>query len=401
MPQWTKQHKKLGSHERISPNHVSILDPWTTYEIYGHGANMLKEGWYGAGAAKTVIGLEPILKDTVGALMAEIGRHIAAGTRPNMRRLVNYFTIDLFGQILFGHQLGCLDRGDDLLVADAKDGRLYKAPFIDSLLDVAVVNTALGMMPNLLPFSRPLFQNHPYKKAGVDWENILHHNIKERRESGVPSDDLFQKLLQDSEGQDLNLHPGVIAAECATLMNAGTDTTAAALTSTIYLLYTYPEVLQKLREEVDNAVPGSGIPSYETASKLPYLRACIEESLRVRPASSMGPSSNSARRGQIPTYSLLRNDKVFKNAPQYDPDRWMTEDQEEKKAMMMNSNLPFSTGPRACISRNIAYFEQIVIIAAIVKFFDGHVEEGFRLVTEERFNSNQGPLPMEMARRRL
>ncbi|KAI5459472.1 cytochrome P450, partial [Mariannaea sp. PMI_226] len=432
-------HKHLGSHVRISPNHISILDPRAPYEIYGHGANMMKEGWYDAGAgahrnlsdvrskaehqmkrkmlahafaAKTVIGLEPILQGTVGNLMSELDRHIAAGTKPNMRRLLNYFTIDLFGQILFGHKLGCLDRGDDLLVAESKTGHLYKAPFIDSLLEVTVVNTALGMMPNLLPASRLLFKHHPYKRSGIDWENILYHNIKERMAKSSPSDDLFQRLLQDSKGQALQLPPGEIAAECATLMNAGTETTAAALTSTIFLLYTHSRVLQKLREEIDSAVPGNQVPTYQVASNLPYLRACIEESLRVRPASSMGlprivPEGGRVIAGKfisggvtvsVPTYSLLRDEKVFSNASQYNPDRWMTGDQEDKKRMM-NSHLPFSTGPRACIGRNIAYFEQIVIIATIVKFFDGHVEEGFELRTEERFNSNQGDLPMAMRRR--
>ncbi|KAH7118641.1 cytochrome P450 [Dactylonectria estremocensis] len=433
-------HERYGAHVRIAPNHVSILDARAPYEIYGHGANMLKEGWYDAGAgahrnlsdtrdkaehqakrkmlahafaAKTVTELEPVLQETIHAMLTQLDGHIAAGTKPNMRRLLNYFTIDLFGQLLFSTNLGCLDRGDDLLVAESKDGRLYRAPFIDSLLDVTVVNTVLGMMPSLLPVSRPLFTHHPYKKSGIDWENILHHNIKQRMAQDMPMDDLFQKLLQDSKGQDLNLHVGQIASECATLMNAGTETTAAALTSTLYLLYTHPECLKKLRHEVDDAFPGTQVPTYETASKLPFLRACIEESLRVRPASSMGlprivPDGGRVIAGKfvaggvtvsVPTYSLLRDENAFSNASQYNPDRWMTEDRDERERMM-KSHLPFSTGPRACIGRNIAYFEQLVIIATLVKFFDGQVEEGFELVTEERFNSNQGDLSMGISRRR-
>ena len=53
---------------------------------------------------------------------------------------------------------------------------------------------------------------------------------------------------------------------------------------------------------------------------------------------------------------------------------------------------------RACIGRNIAYFEQTVVIATIVKFFDGQLEDGFSLETQERFNSNPGDLPMMMTR---
>lgn len=69
--------------------------------------------------------------------------------------------------------------------------------------------------------------------------------------------------------------------------------------------------------------------------------------------------------------------------------------------MMMNNHIPFSTGPRACIGRNISYFEQAVVIATIVKLYDGDIDEGFQLETQERFNSNPGDLPMAMRRRRV
>lgn len=432
-------HKRLGSHVRISRNHISVLDPQAAYEIYGHGANMLKDAWYDAGAgahrnladtrnkaehqakrktlahafaAKTVTNFEPILQDTITALMAQLDGHASAGTKTNMRLLLNYFTIDLFGQILFGHKLGCLQRGDDLLIAESEDGRLYNAPFIQSLLDVTVVNTTLAMAPRLLHLTRPMVKNHPYKKAGTDWENIVVHNIKERMARSEPADDLFQRLLQDSKGQDLNLSPGEILAECSSMMNAGTETTTAAMTNTIYLLYSHPDVLRKLRQELDAAFPGNQTPTYESASRLPYLRACIEESLRFRPASSMGlprvvPPGGRVIAGSfiaegvtvsVPTYSLLRYDKVFDDATTYKPERWTTQDQEKKKEMM-NSHLPFSTGPRACIGRNIAYFEQIVLIATVAKFYDGFMEEGFQLETQERFNSNPGELPMRFERR--
>ncbi|PYH89598.1 cytochrome P450, partial [Aspergillus ellipticus CBS 707.79] len=71
----------------------------------------------------------------------------------------------------------------------------------------------------------------------------------------------------------------------------------------------------------------------------------------------------------VPTYSILRDEKVFTGATEYNPDRWLTEDAEEKKRMLGN-HIPFSTGPRACIGRDISYFEQAVVIATIVHLFD-------------------------------
>jgi benzoate 4-monooxygenase len=48
-------------------------------------------------------------------------------------RLLNYSLVDLFGRLLYGHKLGCLRRNDDLLEAETPDGRIYRAPLIQSL----------------------------------------------------------------------------------------------------------------------------------------------------------------------------------------------------------------------------------------------------------------------------
>ena len=440
-------HQQLGSHVRIAPNHISILDPRAPQEIYGHGANMMKDIWYDAGAgphrnladvrdkaehqakrkmfahtfaAKTVIGFEPQLRDTITSLMHLLDRETE--TKTNMRRALNYFLIDLFGKLLYGYDLGCLERNDDLLVAESKDGRIYRVPFIQSLLDSTVINNILAITAHYAHVTRSLVNGHPYKKAGADWENIIYYNTKKRLANPAPDDDLFQCLLQDSKGQELKLSFGEIMAECSVMMNAGTETSTAAMTSTIFLLCTNSKVLQKLRDEIKGAEkddlypPGNynGIPSYEVVSKLPYLRACIEEALRLRPPSSFGLPRIVPKGGRsianksipegvtvsVPTYSILRDELVFKDASEYNPDRWLTDDTEEKKRMM-NNHIPFSTGPRACIGRNISYFEQAVVIATIVKLYDADIDEDFQLETQERFNSNPGDLPMAMRRRVL
>src|ERR1700753_2010763 len=138
-------------------------------------------------------------------------------------------------------------------------------------------------------------------------------------------------------------------------------------------------------------------------SQLPYLRACIEESLRLRPASSMGlprvvPKGGRVIAGQfieegvtvsVPTYTLLRNPEAFENAERYNPDRWSDGDKEK----MAKAHLPFSTGPRACIGRNIAYFEQLLVIFSLVRKFEFEFPDpSFELRTLERFNSNPGEL---------
>lgn len=101
---------------------------------------------------------------------------------------------------------------------------------------------------------------------------------------------------------------------------------------------------------------------------------------------------------QVPTYTLLRDDDAFENATEYNPDRWITGDKEK----MAKCHLPFSIGPRACIGRNIAYFEQLLVISSLVRNFDFEfVEKDFELVTLERFNSNPGEMLVSCRRRQI
>lgn len=427
---------------RIAPNHLSISDPQALQDIYGHGANFLKDAWYDGGAGefrhmadarvksehqakrkllahvfaqKTIANLEPVIWDTVATLVSQVEKAVAEQSPINMRRYLNYFTIDVFSRLLYGESLGCLERGDDMVDARSEDGRIYKVPFIKSLHDATHINTILGMEAPLLSVTKNIFANHPYKKAGTDYENIIYHNAVKRLQAvDLDSDsDIFSKLLTNNKGEPVGLCLGDILAESSVMMNAGTDTTTAALTNTIYLLYKHPDVLARLRQELDEATGNTELPTYEALSNLPFLRACVEESLRLRPASSMGlprvvPKGGRTIAGQfidggvtvsVPTYTLLRDSVAFEDPESFRPERWLTDDTEEKERMA-KAHFPFSIGPRACIGRNIAYFEQLLVIAALVKGFDFEFEqEGFVLRTIERFNGNPDEMVMNVKRR--
>lgn len=430
-------HKALGTHVRIAPNHISICDPTAMNEIYGHGANLLKEGWYDGGARtyrnmgdtrdkaehqskrkkfahvfaqKTIVGLEPMVHSMVQTLNSEIDKRAAYGETINMRRYLNYFTIDLISKLLFGESLGCMIRGNDTVAAETKDGKVYETALIEALHRSMSVNTCLGMEAPLLPYTTRLFAWHPYRRAGSRFEDIVYHNTMKRLRKTEEQDDFFAKLLVNNKGEELNLELGEILAESGVIMNAGSDTTTSALTSTVFLLYKHPRVLAKLREELDANLGDVAIPTYEAVANLTYLRACVEESLRLRPAQSIGlprtvPPGGRTIAGRfiqegvavsVPTYTLLRDPRAFEKPETYNPDRWLTGD----RATMARYHLPFSVGPRACIGRNIAYFEQLIVIANLVKNYDFELPSSdFELENIERLNSNPGELPMRVRRR--
>jgi benzoate 4-monooxygenase len=348
-------------------------------------------------------------------MMNKIQDHIDTERPINMGRYLNFFTIDVFSTLMFNESWESLSRGDDVVLAETPDGTIYETPFIRTVHDPVILNTALGMEPSLLSWTKPFFSWHPYAKTGKHFENIIAHAARKRLTSDTDIQDIMSKLLANNKGEPTGLTKPEILAEASVMMNAGTDTTTAALTYTVFLLYKHTDILARLREEIDAAtmttMDDTELISYDTASRLPFLRACIEESLRLRPPSSFGlprivPKGGRMIAGQfipegvtvsVPTYSMLRNQEAFDNPDTYNPDRWITGDKEK----MAKAHFPFSMGPRACIGRNIAYYEQLMVVANLVKMFDFEFVQGkgFELRTIERFNSNPDEMVLRCYRR--
>ncbi|KAI9376124.1 cytochrome P450 [Aspergillus egyptiacus] len=442
-------HQRYGSHIRIAPNQVSVSDPVAMNDIYGHGAGFSKDAFYDAGAGpyrsmadtrnkeehqrkrkmlahafaqKTIVHLEPVVRTGLRALVDQFDRHASTGKEMNIRRFLNYFTIDFMGLALFGEALGCVESGNDMVNAQGADGTVYKAPFLKSLHDMHMHAVIMGAEPSFIPISSKLLSFHPGVKATRNWGSIVNYLCQKRLQArsdrrDPAQQDIFSKLLQNNKGEELNLPLGEILIECSVMMNAGSETNAAVLVSAIYHIYRHPRVLQKLRQEIDAAAPrengdGDGIaldiPSYQQIATLPYLRACIDEAMRIRPASTIGfprvvPKGGRVVAGRfinegvtvsVPTYTLLQNPSAFENPFEYIPERWLTGDRSKMQASFYH----FSHGPRACIGRNISYFEQMLAVATVVRLFDLDLRgDGYE--TLERLNGNPGELFATVRRR--
>jgi len=435
-------HQELGTHVRIAPNHISISDPAAMPEIYGHGANFLKDAFYDGGAGKfrhladarvksehqakrrmlghvfaqrSMAALEPAIASCIEKLVDCVDNAAKTNEPINMRRYFNFFTIDAFSSILYGHTLECLERGTDMVTAETTSGKTYQAPYIKALHGSQSAITTVSMEPGLLPLTKKLFSVHPHKKDGDMYDDIIYHNTRERMEEDRLDIDIFSRMIKDGKGELTHLEFGEILAECSIMMNGGTDTMASAITYIFFMLTKHPRVFKKLREELDAAIPADKIvPEYNTLAGLPYLRAVVEETLRVKPASTLGlprivPHGGREIAGEwidegvtvsVPTYTLLRNEDCFDNAEDFIPERW-TEASPEQKAEMNTAHMPFSFGPRSCIARNIAYFEQLLVVGALVRAFDFDFVDGdgFEIKVMERFNSNPGDMWMKCRRR--
>lgn len=194
-------------------------------------------------------------------------------------------------------------------------------------------------------------------------------------------------------------------------MNAGSDTTAISLTHVVYYLLKNPEKLQRLREELDKHIDKDIIiPTYASVRGIAYLRACIDESLRLSPSVAFGlqrktPPEGASVMGQwipgdtsvsIPAYVAHRDPKIFPEPESFVPERWLKEEAKEIQKYF----IAFSAGARGCIGRNITYIEQHVLLATLVRRYDlALLHPDWELRWEERFNLWPSAMPIRISRR--
>lgn len=167
----------------------------------------------------------------------------------------------------------------------------------------------------------------------------------------------------------------MLEANADILIIAGSETTATALTGTMYYLSRYPACLAKLRHEVRNAFTSSSEITGDATAKLPYLSAVIEETVRIYPPVPFGLKrvSPGAHIGPyfIPPGTVVSTDpwtaqhsaRYWHQPDTFMPERWLGDGFAADNKRAFN---PFSLGPRGCFGINLAYLEMRVILARMV-----------------------------------
>jgi cytochrome P450 family 4 subfamily V len=171
-----------------------------------------------------------------------------------------------------------------------------------------------------------------------------------------------------------------IQEEVDTFMFEGHDTTGVSLAWTLYCLGRNIDTQLQLQRELDAVMGQRAVPSHEDLERMPYLHACISESLRLYPPVPMFSRSTTepitlgnvtVPRGMdvsISPWLLHRDSSVWPQPDDFLPERWMGDDACAHKVHHF-SYMPFAQGPRNCIGRVFALNEEKVLVATIVKQF--------------------------------
>lgn len=165
--------------------------------------------------------------------------------------------------------------------------------------------------------------------------------------------------------------------EVMTLIVAGHETTASALTWTWYLLGQHPDAYDRLQQEADR-LPAGNPATLDAALAAKFTHQVLQESLRLYPpgwlftrrsieADELGGYPVAARTDVFICPYLLHRHPAFWDDPEsFRPERFAALDIEARHRF---AYIPFSVGPRHCIGENIAMFEMLVHITTMCRRF--------------------------------
>ena len=245
---------------------------------------------------------------------------------------------------------------------------------IDLGEEIGRVGAAVDMGGALL--ERP---NNPRFRDGLKTiGESIDRIIFARKEITTEEPDLLSLLLQAQDAQSDEGHKDhELRHQMVTLLLAGYETTASALTWTWYLLAQNPQAARRLYEEAQTVLNGR-IPAYPDLEHLPYTRMVFEESLRLYPpAWILGRRAISEDRiGQyhiparaivaISPYTIHRHPAHWEEPERFDPFRFSRQRSSSRHRF---AYIPFGAGPRQCIGNNLAMIEAGLILPMIAQRF--------------------------------
>ncbi|KZT21756.1 cytochrome P450 [Neolentinus lepideus HHB14362 ss-1] len=337
--------------------------------------------------------------------IGKMKQRFAEGYAIDFQDLVSRFTLDSATEFLFGNDVGSLSAqlpypygikapASALHVASpptSAETREFAKAFAEAQ-EVSADRTRFGS-------TWPLFEiahdktKVPMKVVGGYIDKILEEALRKHKQiestdCGEDADDgetLMEHLIKFTSDRV------VLKDEILNILLAGRDTTAATLTFVVYFLAMYPNVMLRLRSEILDKVGPVRRPTYDDIRDLKYLRAVINETLRLYPvvpfnvretvhATTLSSPDPTQKPIYIPaktsvSYSVLllhrRKDLWGPDAEEFDPERFL----DDRLTRHLTPNpfifLPFNAGPRICLGQQFAYNEVSFMLIRLLQNFSG------------------------------
>ncbi|KAL4792643.1 cytochrome P450 [Aspergillus venezuelensis] len=410
-------HEKYGDRVRYAPDRLMINTAQAVKDIYGREHGLTKSSAYEAVMPRSVANTmtlrdkkehgrrrrilaagfsdaairsyEPKARAIVNRLCAVLG---AASTQAekgewseprDLAPWSNYVFFDLASDIIFGQDWNCIENVKNREVIDA----------------IPISNIRAGVLSNAPEIKWKRFDKKLFipsiiarGKFIIFIKETVYKKVMEKENKS----DIFSTLVHSRDEQsETQLTQAELAAETANLISAGSDTSSTTLAALFFYLSRYPDAYEKASEEIRRVFPTpSDVTLGPALNTCTYLRACLDEALRLAPAVASAPWREVLTGGAmidgcyIPAgydvglgiYSIHHNEKYFSEPFNFKPERWLlgpesntTREEFDRARSAFN---PFSVGPRSCIGKGLAMAEIMFIMATVLVSFDFKKADG-------------------------
>ncbi|KAL4883331.1 cytochrome P450 [Aspergillus karnatakaensis] len=397
-------HEKYGDRVRYAPDRLLINTAEAVRDIYANEKAVTKSSAYEAvmprsvantmtlrdkkehARRRRVLGVgfsdsairsyEPKVKVIVDRLCNVLapgeGQEWSEGR--NLAPWCNYVFFDLANDIIFGQDWNCIENAPNREVIDA----------------IPISNIRAGVLSNApeIKWKRCDKKFFPHSIiARGKFIMFIRSTVSKKVEEKERKPDIFSTLVHSKdETTGTQLTQAELAAETANLISAGSDTSSTTLAALFFYLSRYPDAYKRASEEVRRAfaTPDS-VTLGPALNSCTYLRACLDEALRLAPAVAsapwrevIAPEGHVVDGCYIPSgydvglgiYSIHHNDKYFEEPFKFKPERWLSGDKNESTERARSAFNPFSVGPRSCIGKALAMAEIMFIVARVLVAFD-------------------------------
>ncbi|MFD5438519.1 cytochrome P450, partial [Kitasatospora sp. NPDC127067] len=340
----------------------------------------------------------PVMLRVARRLVDSWDRREAAGQPVDVPGDMTRMTLDTIGLAGFGFDFGSFERDEP-------------HPFVE-----AMVRCLEWAMTSL---TRDPEADHRERDAAFRADSdylaaVVDEVIAARAEEDVqgPAEDLLGLMLgavRPADGTRLDAEN--IRNQVITFLIAGHETTAGALSFALYYLAKHPTALRQVQREVDElwGDQADPEPSYEDVGRLRHTRQVLNEALRLwptAPAFSREARADTLLGGRIPLRAgetvlvstpLLHRDPAWGDNPElFDPSRF---DPEYEESRSPHAFKPFGTGERACIGRQFALHEAVMLLGMLVHRYRLIDHADYRLTLKQTLTIKPDGFTLGLARR--
>lgn len=428
-------HEQYGPVVRFGPNSLSFNTNTALKEIYGFKANVRKADFYSAfpaskdaysthsaidrsmHARKRRVLSQAFSDGAIKSMETHILSHIrqwcqnlnstTTATNPsekswttakNLSDESNYLTFDIMGDLCFGKPFHMLTDATNRFAIDLIGNAAHRhlicgtyLPIHEYHLDKILFRKIAAGRQRYMQYSKA--QAAERSKLGMDAAEG-----KDGKESEARRDFFYYLLKAKDPETGAGFKPAELWGESNLLIIAGSDTTSTALAAAFFYLVHNPSALETLTQEVRSAFGDvEDIRIGPTLSGCHYLRACIDEAMRLSPSvggilprqvlpGGIDIDGHSVPEGTVvgvPHYTLHHNSAYYPDPFAYRPERWIasppTNTTADSLALAQSAFTPFSIGPRGCIGKGMAYVELTTSLARAVWLYDMRLSAGSTL----------------------